>query len=102
MMVTENLNLQMLTFISLPRTLFSGKSDPFIEFHRQMIDGSFALAHRTEFIKNTLNPIWKPMKINTRRLCDNNPDTIIKVICWVERLEWQSACLAYTCQRSRV
>ena len=57
----------------------TGKSDPYLEFHRQLLDGSYALAHRTEFIKNTLNPKWRPMKINTRRLCDNNPDTVIKV-----------------------
>ena len=57
----------------------SGKSDPFLEFSRQLLDGSFALAHRTEVIKNTLNPNWRPFKINTRRLCNNNPDTVIKV-----------------------
>ncbi|KAL5260858.1 hypothetical protein ACHWQZ_G006780 [Mnemiopsis leidyi] len=67
--------------VKLDKKDFFGKSDPYLEFHRELLDGSYTLAHRTEYIKNTLNPRWKPMKINTRRLCDNNPDTVIKVQC---------------------
>ncbi|XP_063694395.1 copine-3-like isoform X2 [Bolinopsis microptera] len=72
--------------VKLDKKDFFGKSDPYLEFHRQLLDGSYSLAHRTEFIKNTLNPNWKAMKINTRRLCDNNPDTVIKVECY----DWDS------------
>jgi len=72
--------------VKLDKKDWFGKSDPFLEFHRQLLDGSYALAHRTEYIKNTLNPSWKPMKINTRRLCDNNPDTVIRVECF----DWNS------------
>lgn len=68
--------------VKLDKKDWFGKSDPFLEFSRQLIDGSYTLAHRTEYIANTLNPNWKPMKINTRRLCDNNPDTVIKVDCY--------------------
>uniref|UniRef100_H2ZQ72 C2 domain-containing protein n=1 Tax=Ciona savignyi TaxID=51511 RepID=H2ZQ72_CIOSA len=45
-----------------------GKSDPFLEFHRIGPDGKLMMVHRTEYIKNTLNPTWKPFKISLRTL----------------------------------
>ena len=37
---------------------FFGKSDPFLQFSRANEDGSFTVVHRTEEIKNTLDPKW--------------------------------------------
>uniref|UniRef100_A0A673MJJ9 Copine-3 n=1 Tax=Sinocyclocheilus rhinocerous TaxID=307959 RepID=A0A673MJJ9_9TELE len=47
---------------------FFGKSDPYLEFYRQTETG-WQLAHRTEVVKNNLNPCWRPFKIPLRSLC---------------------------------
>ena len=36
------------------------KSDLYLEFHQGNKDGSYSLVHKTEHIKNTLNPVWPP------------------------------------------
>ncbi|KAK1332192.1 hypothetical protein QTO34_007878 [Cnephaeus nilssonii] len=45
-----------------------GKSDPYLEFHKQTSDGTWLLVHRTEVIKNNLNPVWRPFKISLNSL----------------------------------
>ena len=35
---------------------------------------SFSACHRTEVIKNTLNPTWKPFTIQARALCNGDYD----------------------------
>ncbi|KAF3860022.1 hypothetical protein F7725_000277 [Dissostichus mawsoni] len=42
---------------------FFGKSDPFLVFYRSNEDGTFTICHKTEVIKNTLNPVWQPFTI---------------------------------------
>lgn len=63
------------------KDLFS-KSDPYLEFYRQTPDGRWQLAHRTEVIKNNLNPVWRPFKIPLQSLCDGDFDKPIKVECY--------------------
>lgn len=58
---------------------FFGKSDPYLEIFRQTPDGKWVLAHRTEVIKNTLNPVWKPFKISLVTLCGANYDAELLV-----------------------
>ncbi|KAF1436303.1 Copine-8, partial [Spheniscus mendiculus] len=53
---------------------FFGKSDPFLVFHRSNEDGSFTICHKTEVIKNTLNPVWQAFKIPVRALCNGDYD----------------------------
>uniref|UniRef100_A0A8C7YY33 Copine-3 n=1 Tax=Oryzias sinensis TaxID=183150 RepID=A0A8C7YY33_9TELE len=57
---------------------FFGKSDPFLEFFKQTETG-WQLAHRTEFVKNTLNPVWKPFRIPMQSLCGGDVEKSIKV-----------------------
>uniref|UniRef100_A0A673H829 Copine-3 n=1 Tax=Sinocyclocheilus rhinocerous TaxID=307959 RepID=A0A673H829_9TELE len=57
---------------------FFGKSDPYLEFYRQTETG-WQLAHRTEVVKNNLNPCWKPFKIPLRSLCAGDMEKPIKV-----------------------
>nr|XP_002732563.1 PREDICTED: copine-8-like [Saccoglossus kowalevskii] len=60
-----------------------GKSDPFLVFYRQNDDGqSFTITHKTEKVKRTLNPTWKPFTIPVMALCGNDYDRILKVECW--------------------
>uniref|UniRef100_A0A8C6YFI8 Copine 8 n=1 Tax=Naja naja TaxID=35670 RepID=A0A8C6YFI8_NAJNA len=53
---------------------FFGKSDPFLVFFRSNEDGSFTICHKTEVIKNTLNPVWQAFKISIRALCNGDYD----------------------------
>ena len=65
---------------------FFGKSDPYLEFFRSNEDGSFTIVKKTEVIKNTLNPTWRPFEISLRSLCNGDHDRVILVKCW----DWDS------------
>ncbi|XP_054464759.1 copine-5 isoform X3 [Anoplopoma fimbria] len=58
---------------------FFGKSDPFMVFYRSNEDGTFTICHKTEVVKNTLNPVWQPFSIPVRGLCNGDYDRTIKV-----------------------
>uniref|UniRef100_A0A8C1PP26 Copine Vb n=1 Tax=Cyprinus carpio TaxID=7962 RepID=A0A8C1PP26_CYPCA len=42
-------------------------------------DGTFTICHKTEVVKNTLNPVWQPFTIPVRALCNGDYDRAIKV-----------------------
>ncbi|XP_038067467.1 copine-8-like isoform X1 [Patiria miniata] len=65
---------------------FLGKSDPFMIFYRCNEDNSYTICHKTEVIKNTLNPTWRPFPILVRALCNGDHDRTIKVECF----DWDS------------
>ncbi|XP_030422803.1 copine-8 isoform X2 [Gopherus evgoodei] len=58
---------------------FFGKSDPFLVFYRSNEDSSFTICHKTEVVKNTLNPVWQAFKISVRALCNGDYDRTIKI-----------------------
>nr|XP_057915730.1 copine-3 isoform X1 [Doryrhamphus excisus] len=60
---------------------FFGKSDPYLEFYKQTPTG-WQLAHRTEVVKNNLNPTWRPFRIPLQSLCGGDMDKAIKVDCF--------------------
>ncbi|XP_075899269.1 copine-3 isoform X2 [Nelusetta ayraudi] len=60
---------------------FFGKSDPYLEFYKQTATG-WQLAHRTEVVKNNLNPTWRPFRIPLQSLCAGDMDKPIKVECY--------------------
>ncbi|KAF7659325.1 hypothetical protein LDENG_00299000 [Lucifuga dentata] len=60
---------------------FFGKSDPFLEFYKQTETG-WQLAHRTEVVKNNLNPVWRPFRIPLQSLCGGDVEKSIKVECY--------------------
>uniref|UniRef100_A0A4W6G3J2 Copine-3 n=1 Tax=Lates calcarifer TaxID=8187 RepID=A0A4W6G3J2_LATCA len=60
---------------------FFGKSDPYLEFYKQTETG-WQLAHRTEVVKNNLNPSWRPFRIPLQSLCGGDMDKPIKVECY--------------------
>eukprot|EP00057_Strongylocentrotus_purpuratus_P002542 XP_003724722.1 PREDICTED: copine-8 [Strongylocentrotus purpuratus] len=65
---------------------FFGKSDPYLVFYKCNEDMSFTICHKTEVIKNTLDPIWKPVSLMVRVLCNGDLDRTIKVECY----DWDS------------
>nr|KAF6473768.1 copine family member 9 [Rousettus aegyptiacus] len=58
---------------------FFGKSDPFLVFYRSNEDGTFTICHKTEVVKNTLNPVWQPFSIPVRALCNGDYDRTVKI-----------------------
>ncbi|GCC33449.1 hypothetical protein chiPu_0011918 [Chiloscyllium punctatum] len=59
-----------------------GKSDPYLEFYKQEEDGKWMLVHRTEVIKNTLDPVWKPFSMPLVSLCNGDVEKTIKILCY--------------------
>jgi len=45
---------------------FFGKSDPFLVIYKGCANGQWVVVHKTETIKNTLNPTWKPFSLPLR------------------------------------
>nr|XP_020651069.1 copine-9 [Pogona vitticeps] len=58
---------------------FFGKSDPFLVFYRSNEDGTFTICHKTEVVKNNLNPVWQPFSIPVRSLCNGDYDRTVKI-----------------------
>ncbi|EGD72681.1 hypothetical protein PTSG_12171 [Salpingoeca rosetta] len=54
-----------------------GKSDPYVVISRNL-SGSWATVHKTEVVRNTLNPLWAPFEVDLTRLCNGNPETALK------------------------
>ncbi|XP_064641823.1 copine-3-like isoform X2 [Lineus longissimus] len=59
-----------------------GKSDPCLEFLRMNVDGSTATVHRTEVIKNTLNPQWRHFQMRTQSLSGGDYNRTLQVNCY--------------------
>jgi hypothetical protein len=46
-----------------------GKSDPYLEIVSQPGGVRSVVVHRTEVIRRTLNPVWKPYSLSISELC---------------------------------
>ncbi len=69
-------------FRKLDRKDFFGSSDPFLQFSRSTEHGGFVVVHRTEVIKNNLNPSWKRFSVPVLTLCNGDEDRNLKVECF--------------------
>lgn len=58
---------------------FLGKSDPYLEILCNNADGSWTVVHRTEVVKNNLNPHWRPFQLPLHSLCGGNKSKPIKL-----------------------
>uniref|UniRef100_A0A674NLE1 Copine-3 n=1 Tax=Takifugu rubripes TaxID=31033 RepID=A0A674NLE1_TAKRU len=58
-----------------------GKSDPFLEIFKQGADGKWQLVHRTEVVKNNLNPTWKKFTVPLQTFCSSDLERPLKVDC---------------------
>merc|ERR1719322_900443 len=67
-----------LTGVKLDKKDWFGKSDPFIEISRSTENNSYILVHRTEVIKNTLDPKWATIEMSSRSLCNGDEFRDIK------------------------
>ncbi|XP_071960643.1 copine-8-like [Antedon mediterranea] len=66
----------------LAKKVLFGKSDLYLIIYRRNENMSFTEVYRTEAIKNTPNPTWKPFRVPLRTLCDGDLDRTIKVECF--------------------
>jgi hypothetical protein len=67
---------------SIDKKDFFGKSDGFLRISRVRHDNSYVLIHKTEVIKNSLNPTWQPFKLPLHTLCNGNLDQQILIECY--------------------
>jgi len=73
--------------IKLDKKDFFGSSDPFLIFYRHSIeDNHYVSVHKTEVIKNNLNPHWKPFTLQLVTLCNGDKHRPIKIECY----DWDS------------
>ncbi|XP_064611987.1 copine-4-like isoform X2 [Liolophura sinensis] len=61
---------------------FLGKSDPYLEFSRACSDGTWQVVHRTEVVRNNLNPSWRTFQLSSQTLCNNDRTRPIKIDCY--------------------
>jgi len=61
---------------------FFGSSDPFLIFSRSNEGGSYTVVHKSEHLKNNINPCWKKFLVSMRTLCNGDYDRNIKVECY--------------------
>ncbi len=59
---------------NLDKKDFFGKSDPYFVISKSTSTGQYVLVHKSEVIKNTLNPTWAPFNKSVRDLCNNKED----------------------------
>ncbi|CAG5131604.1 unnamed protein product, partial [Candidula unifasciata] len=86
--IKEGMETALLTFRAQKldsKDLF-GKSDPYLEILKATSDGNWQVVHRTEVIKNNLNPHWRPFQLSLQTLCGGNKQQSIKFDCY----DWDS------------
>ena len=72
--------------VKLDKKDFFGKSDPFLVIYKESPNGQWVVVHKTEVIKNTLNPNWKPFILPLNQLCNGDYERKLKF----EVTDWDS------------
>ncbi|KAL3314225.1 hypothetical protein Ciccas_007158, partial [Cichlidogyrus casuarinus] len=65
----------------LDRKDIFGTSDPFLTLFKVNKNNTRSEVLRTEVIRNNLNPVWQPITIPTRQLCNGDYDRPIVITC---------------------
>ncbi|XP_037092088.1 copine-8-like [Pollicipes pollicipes] len=63
-----------------------GKSDPYLELFKSTEEGQWVLVCRTEVVKRTLNPDWRPLEVSVASLCNGDYHRSVRAVCW----DWNS------------
>jgi len=71
---------------NLDKKDFFGKSDPYLEISRSTESNEYVVVHRTEVIKNNLNPTWAKFRMEVRSLCNGDYQRDLKFSVW----DWDS------------
>ncbi|XP_053401185.1 copine-3-like isoform X2 [Mercenaria mercenaria] len=86
--VKEGGEIAMCTFRAkkLENKDFLGKSDPYLQISKGNPDGSWQVVHRTEVVKNNLNPQWRQFSLPVNTLCGGDKSKLIMF----EVFDWDS------------
>lgn len=68
--------------VKLDQKDFLGKSDPYLHILRIESNGSESIIHKTEIVKNTLDPSWRPFDVTVGRLCNGDYTAKLKFDCY--------------------
>ena len=63
-----------------------GQSDPYLVISNVDRNGNTTKVHKTEVIKQNINPIWNPIKINAKTLCQSDHKMVLGFDCF----DWDS------------
>ena len=77
----EQVVLQLVAY-HLDKKDFFGKSDPFVVISKSTESGDYVVVHKTEVIKNTLNPVWSAFAVPVRSLCNGDYERTLKLEVW--------------------
>jgi Ca2+-dependent lipid-binding protein len=62
-------------------------SDPYLKISKSNGDSqNESLILKTEYVRKTLDPVWKEFQLSLGRLCNNNPSLPLHIECW----DWDS------------
>jgi hypothetical protein len=59
-----------------------GKSDPFLVLYRVTDANTLVPAAKTEVVKNTLDPTWRPLTVTSSVLYGSNPHAFVEIHCF--------------------
>jgi Ca2+-dependent lipid-binding protein len=62
------------------------KSDPFVRVSKIREDKTIQKIYESEFIKDNLNPSWKPFEVSVGRLCDGDHNKLFKYLRTMDHL----------------
>jgi hypothetical protein len=82
--LSSNKQIALMSFSAsnLDKKDFMGKSDPYLVISKANSDGSFSVVHKTEVIKNNINPQWRPFNIRLQQLCSGDYERNLKIDCF--------------------
>lgn len=70
---------------NLSRISWLSSNDAFLIIYRSNEDGSESVVTKTEIIRSSQNPIWKPLTLRAASLCNGDLDRSIKIDCFDHR-----------------
>ncbi|CAG2181417.1 unnamed protein product, partial [Oppiella nova] len=82
--LSANKQIALISFsaTNLDKKDFLGKSDPYLTISRVNPDTTYTVVHKTEVIRNTLSPQWRPFNVKVQQLCGGDYDRNLKIDCY--------------------
>ena len=70
---------------SLTKMSWLWRNDPFLVLSRSNEDGTYSVVMKSEPVYSTQNPLWMPITMRVRTLCNGDYDRTIKIDCYDNR-----------------
>ncbi|CAG2121477.1 unnamed protein product, partial [Medioppia subpectinata] len=67
---------------SLTKLSWIWRNDPFLVFSRSNEDGTYSVVMKSEPVYSTQSPLWMPITMRVRSLCNGDYDRTIKIDCF--------------------